>query len=278
MTQLNFTVDNEKCIDCGACIKDCICNIINKQGNGFPHIPPGQESDCLECQHCMAVCPAGAISIFGLNPEDSLELKSSTLPSLDQESTLIRGRRSVRQYRAGNVEPELIRQLLATVSNAPTGVNNRSLTFILIDDEKVMHKFREQMIDNIEMAQQAGRIHEQQSFLTEAAAEYRKNHIDELLRGAPHMLIVSAKSDAPCPNEDVVIALAYFELLAQSAGLGTLWCGLLKLALEAMPELKTIIGLPQDHVYYSMLFGYPSVKYARTVQRDSAAIIRNVKL
>ena len=70
------------------------------------------------------------------------------------------------------------------------------------------------------------------------------------------------------------LALAYFELLAQSAGLGTVWLGLLKRALEILPELKALLGLPGDHVYYAMLFGHPAVRYARTVQRRGTARLR----
>jgi hypothetical protein len=65
-----------------------------------------------------------------------------------------------------------------------------------------------------------------------------------------------------------------FELLAQSAGLGTVWCGLLKLAFESAPTLKSLVDLPPGHHYYAMLFGHPAVHYARTVQRDDAATIK----
>ena len=89
-----------------------------------------------------------------------------------------------------------------------------------------------------------------------------------------HLLIVSASPQSPCATEDVPIALSYFELLAQCAELGTLWCGLLKLAFLAVPELKTLVDLPPDHHFYAMLFGHPAIHYARTVQRDNVATIK----
>jgi len=85
--------------------------------------------------------------------------------------------------------------------------------------------------------------------------------------------VVSASPQSVAVTENVPIALAYFELLAQSAGLGTVWCGLVKMALETVPALKEEIGLPPDEHYYPMLFGYPAVSFARTVQRDEAAQI-----
>jgi len=89
----------------------------------------------------------------------------------------------------------------------------------------------------------------------------------------PHRL---GAADAPCPNEDVALALAYFELLAQSAGWGTVWCGLLKMALQQMPALKPLYDLPAEHVYYAMLFGVPTWRYPRTVQRDRGAEVRRI--
>jgi len=76
----------------------------------------------------------------------------------------------------------------------------------------------------------------------------------------------------------VNLTLAYFELLAQSAGVGTVWCGMAKMALELLPELKAVVGVPSGHYYYTMLFGLPAVRYARTVQRDEAGHIRRITM
>lgn len=277
MAKLNFKVDKAKCILCGKCVGACVSCIIKQEGKTLPHIEPGQAENCLECQHCLAVCPTGAISIFGLKPGDSLELKADMLPTLDEEIRLVRGRRSVRQYLPKNVSPVLLRRILAATAHAPTGVNNRSLTFTVIDDRKVMNRFREQVMDKLHAALQSGNASGGLAFLADEVAEYRKNKTDGILRGAPHAIIVSVNSSAPCAAEDVAIALAYFELLAQSAGLGTVWCGMLKIALESVPALKKLVRLPPDHAYYCMLFGHPAVRYARTVQRDDAAAVRHVK-
>jgi len=44
----------------------------------------------------------------------------------------------------------------------------------------------------------------------------------------------------------------------------------------ALPELKRLIALPPEDVYYGMLFGYPAVRYARAVERKGTATIRRV--
>ena len=154
-------------------------------------------------------------------------------------------------------------------------MNRRELTFTVIDDKAAMQHFRATMIAGLAASAEAGRIAEH-SYLRDAVTAYRKDTTDIILRGAPHLLLVSAPPDAPCPNEDVALALAYFELLAQSAGLGTVWCGLLKITLESVPELKPLLGLPPTHAYYAMLFGPAAIRFARTVQRDDAAVVRRV--
>ncbi|MDR2743969.1 MAG: nitroreductase family protein [Desulfovibrio sp.] len=272
--KLNFIVDAEKCIQCDACVQDCPHGIIriNRQ---YPEVTEDLEDDCLQCQHCLAVCPPGAISIFGLKPGDSLSLVSGALPSQLQMKTLVRGRRSVRQFLDENISAHCIDELLADIAHAPTGCNDRGLIFSVIDDRVVMQKLREKIVAVLEERQKADASIP--VFLADAIAGYRNDGRDDFFRGAPHLLVVSAKNKATCGVEDVIIALSYFELLAQSAGIGTTWCGMLKFVIEAAPELRAPLGLDANAPFYAMMFGQPDVRYARTVQRDTAAEIRRIR-
>lgn len=275
---LSFFVNEERCIRCGLCALDCPTSVIEQDRDALPVIRPEQEELCLQCQHCLAVCPAAAISILGKKPEDSLSLSTDSFPTFEQMTRFIRGRRSIRQYKKENVDPSLIDRILATLGNAPTGANRRELTFKVIDDNAVMQRFREKVLAVIAERLKENRIPERAVALHHAVSAYFEHGVDILFRGAPHLLVVSAPPDAPCAQEDVALALAYFELLAQSAGLGTVWCGFLKMTFEILPELKPLLGLPPDHAYYAMLFGLPAIRFPRTVQRDTAAKINRVKL
>jgi nitroreductase/Pyruvate/2-oxoacid:ferredoxin oxidoreductase delta subunit len=274
---LNFQVDDRLCRHCGLCVSDCLARIITMEGTAVPGIPAGQEAACVDCQHCLAVCPEGAISIRGHRPGASRPLAGGALPGLEQMDLLVRSRRSVRQYRDANVDPDLVRRLLQTLEYTPTGVNCRKLTFTVIDDKAVMAQLRARVMDALVRALDAGRMPDPSAYLARMVGLWRDQGRDVIFQGAPHLLMVSTPADAPTPQQDVVLALAYFELLAQSAGLGTLWLGMLRRAFELLPDLKALLDLPADNLYYTMLFGYPAVQYARTVQREGGARIRKIK-
>jgi len=275
---LNFSVDDELCTRCGWCALDCPACIIEQTGKDLPSIKPDKEKACIQCQHCLAICPTAALSIHGKNPHDSIVLSAEKIPRLEQMTRLIRGRRSIRHYKDENVDPDLIHKLLATLANAPSGCNSRKLTFRVVEDKAIMRHLREKVLTGLKTAGDANRIPESFTYLTNAVQAYYENGKDIIFRAAPHALIVSTPSDVPCPGEDVTLALAYFELLAQSAGLGTVWWGMLKMTLETLPELKPLFGLPPDHVYYGMLFGVPDVRFSRTVQHDDTAKLVRIKI
>ena len=60
MADLNFKVDEGKCIHCGLCVKDCLSKVINFDENKKPVITV--QDRCIKCQHCLSICPVGAKS------------------------------------------------------------------------------------------------------------------------------------------------------------------------------------------------------------------------
>lgn len=274
---LEFKIDAERCVLCDACVEDCPVRIIERT-DGLPFIRPEREAHCLRCQHCLAVCPEAALSILGRVPEASLEWGPNHLPRMEQLERLVRGRRSVRRYRDENVDPALIESLIATAAHAPSGVNAQGLVFHVMDDRQQMEQFRRRALADLADGLAADRVPQQFAYLHAAVPAYEKHGVDILMRGAPHFLIVAAPAANPCPHEDIIIALTTFELLAQNAGLGTVWCGMLKMLLETLPDFKAELGLNEGYVYYPMLFGHPAVHYPRTVQRDESVVIRRCEI
>lgn len=266
MSLCNLEINVEKCTHCGLCINDCMASCLKFDENEIPIFEPNVEKFCINCQHCMAICPTGALSISGKKPEDSETVLNKY--NSDEILNLIKSRRSFRKYKKENLDKETLDKLKDMLNYAPTGVNNHSLYFSFIDDIEVMDEFREKVNKKL--------IH----FLTKSPLKFMakkfgryKNAIlsgqDLVFRGAPHLVVVSAHKDAPCADIDPFIALSYFELYAQSLGVGTVWCGIAKGCLQMFPELSEQLEIPDNYkVSYVMLFGPRAISYSRTVQPE----------
>lgn len=261
-----FTLNNELCVKCGECVRDCLrgCLILRETG---PEMTPEGEQNCFECQHCLAVCPTGAISILGQTPKDSTSLKGL---NLDPEAmlTLMKGRRSVRHYRNEAISGEHMAMLEEALASAPTGVNNRGLMFTFVKDPAQMEILRQRTIETIRAAkaqpdysERVGRYEPYMDMMAQGA--------DSVYRNAPQMVVVTVDKNAPTHMADPFIALSYFELLANALGIGTVWCGVAKAVLfDLFPELGATLKIPETQkLGYVMMFGPADIKYRRTVER-----------
>jgi nitroreductase len=245
--------------------------------DGFPVIAPDNEATCYRCQHCLTICPTGAVSIFGLKPTGSLPLIGN-LPDPDKLETLIKGRRSVRRYKPDNLDPELLQRLLDVAWHAPTGMNSRDVLFTVIDDREKLVRLRDEVMTGLGRLVKGGFLPEGLAFFANFVEMWEQKGVDVLFKEAPHLLITSAPRTAPSPVPDCLIAMSYFELFAQSMGVGTVWNGLVKWAIsDLLPETRQRLGIPKDHVVgYAMTFGRPALCFARTVQHGTAAVNRVV--
>jgi len=271
---LQFEVDAGLCAACGLCADDCPAKIINME-TGQPAIAPEREENCLRCQHCMAVCPSGAISILGVRPEE-LQPVPERFPDPPALETLIRGRRSVRNYKDENVDPVLLAHLLEVAWQAPTGKNDRQVQFTVVDDRKKMDALRSRVMRGIGSLAEKNALPEKLAFYANFARKWEEHGTDIVFRGAPHLLIAIAPASCATPMADCLIALTTFDLFAQAHGLGTAWVGYANWAIDVLvPEVKQEMGIPADHVFgYCIIFGKPSVQYARTVLHKDALIHR----
>lgn len=271
---MNFKVDHKKCIHCGLCSLECPVLIINGKTD-FPTIKDGKEENCLKCQHCLAVCPSAAISIWGKQPENSISGHSQG-PKSDELANLMQTRRSIRKFTKAEIDKDLIHHLIAMASYAPTAKNENSVQFTVVDNRGEMSKLREWTYNQIKKASQENRIPEAHLYLNNFQNVWETKQIDVIFRDAPHLLIASAPKNGTFPIMDCGIAMTYFDLLANSNGIGTLWDGFAKYVFEdVVPELKKELGIPENHLISAVIvFGKPAVKFARSIQNDQPNIQR----
>ena len=270
MTNINFKIDKSKCISCGKCIKDCVSGIIKMNSENIPYISKDNENRCIKCQHCLAICPVGAISILDKKPEDSNDCNN--LPDGVQVLNLIQSRRSFRHYKKENLPEETMLKLKQMLKFPPAECNFHKLQISIIEDVQVMDRFRNRTNNIIKKIFLSSKI----DTIMNKFSKYKDaflNGEDVIFRNAPHMIVVSSPVNAPCANEDGIIALSYFELYAQSLGIGTLWCGFAQICLKLFPELCEFLEIPDGYKpVYVMLFGPTDTKYTRTTQPDEYKI------
>lgn len=264
----SIAVDEQKCIHCGMCIKDCIVNCLEFDENKFPKYAKDGEKICVGCQHCMAICPKGALSFGGKNPENS---ESINFCKSEDLLNLIKSRRSFRSFQEKDVPQEKITKLIEMLAYPPKGGNIDDLYFSIVGTAKKMREIEKFTYDKIFSMQTDSRI-------INICKETYKNGNDLIFRGASSMIAVSVdntKAIAGCENADPIIALSYFELYAQSLGLGTVWSDATLTVFQEIPEVRAFLEIPENFTLnYIILFGIPKIKYSRTVQRE----LSNVKI
>ncbi len=269
---INFIVDQEKCINCKKCVADCPVLIIDGK-TPFPEIKEGKAGNCLKCQHCLAVCPQAAISIWGRKPEDSIPTSSPIADTVEM-ANLMKLRRSVRRFTKEELSKDLIKDLLVKASYAPTAKNENAVQMTVVDSMEQMEKVRDLTYNAIKKVKEEGRLAEKHANFGNFQGLWEAKNIDILFRNAPHLLIVSNPKGGTKPIVDATIAVTYFDLLANSMGIATLWNGFNTIVYdEVVPEVAQQLGVPEDHKVVMVLsFGKPAVKYARSIQNEEPNI------
>ena len=273
MNKAQFTVDKSKCVSCGRCVNVCPGGVLSME-DGAPDIAEFEDfgwNGCWKCEHCLAVCPTGAVSIFGKRAEDCLPPPENAAAVLD---ALIANRRSCRRYRQKNVERAVMDGMLAQLANAPNGGNKQQVEFTLLDNLSDTERFRR--IAYRRMDELAAQGVYPRGFDAPSYGDMKRWEAtvrpDMLFCGAPHLLIPHAPLGSGEPVQDVLIAAAYFELLCASRGLGAVIMTFPLGALANMPEVKSLLKIPENHCAGVIIgFGYPEIKYARGACRTLGA-------
>lgn len=273
-------INKDKCLKCGLCSEICPCGVIKFEKENYPEVSDKHIIACMKCQHCFSICPVNAICFDGVSETDAVNMELN--PSPESMLNLIKTRRSCRNFKDENVSPEIIKKLTDMTAWVPTGCNDHRLHFSVIDDKENLAVFKNILKD--EFSKTFTKLKLAKEFISqkEIKIDYKKfvqfkrmmsSGDDTIFRKAPHLIVAAYPKDAPCGPVDSIIALSYFELYAQSLGLGTLWCGFAQWLFQSLPKLCKYIDLPKDYKPgYVMLFGYSKEKYKRMTQPKGCSL------
>jgi nitroreductase/NAD-dependent dihydropyrimidine dehydrogenase PreA subunit len=268
-----FTVDPKKCRRDGLCVAECPGLLIEIKGEeGFPTPIDEAETLCINCGHCVAVCPQGAISLKTMAPKDCLPLRKELNLSPEQAEQFLRSRRSIRSYKEKPVPHDLLIRVIEIAGYGPTGGNLQPVRWLVIEETKEVRRLTGLVAD-----WQRSQIQEETDSITKARMERIvkawDQGIDRICRNAPHLIIAHGLSALPASQSSCTIALTYLELAALSLGLGTCWAGYFNTAANSYPPLLKALALPRGHLPYgAMMIGYPKYSYRRIPLRNKPKI------
>jgi nitroreductase/NAD-dependent dihydropyrimidine dehydrogenase PreA subunit len=266
-------VDTEKCSRDGFCVRDCPTAIIHMAEKGFPDIIPGGEATCLDCGHCVAVCPHDALSHKRIPIAQSPVIQKELCINELQAAQFLRSRRSVRHFQDKLVEKAKSRKLIEIARYAPTGGNSQLVEWIVLDDKSRIKEIAAMTVNWLRELVKNPQVVAASPYLPVAIAAWDSGN-DSVLRGAPALIIAIAPKEAMNGMVDLTLALSYLDLFASVLDLGTCWAGLLQGAMLSDPAVKAAVGVPESYPHhYPIMVGYPEFGFYRLPERKTPKII-----
>jgi nitroreductase len=171
------------------------------------------------------------------------------------------------------VEREKLARVIDAARYAPTGKNTQLLGWLVISSEDVRQELAEKTIDW--MRDLLARKDPAAAVLgVKRVVTAWELGLDPILRSAPCLLVTHAPRSYRGGVIDSTIALATFELVAATEGLGTCWAGYFFIAAAQWPPLQEALALPAGNVITgAMMSGYAKHRYQRIPARNEAKII-----
>lgn len=231
---------------------------------------------CIDCGHCVAVCPNGALSHSRASLENQVPLKKSQVDA-QTAAQFLRSRRSVRNFQNKQVPREKIRKLLDIARFAPSACNSQGVSYHAVDHPEKLKQIAAVVADWAEEDLKHGALGKSPWSQNTANTifRYREKGEDSILRDAPCLVIATADENRfSLGRDNTHFALTYAQLYATTFGLGTCWSGLVEYcaAAEYEPLLK-LLSLPTSQkVTGAVLLGYPIYVFQRLVDREPLQI------
>lgn len=268
-----ISVDLDKCKKDGLCVADCPMGILFENQDGFPEAVKVADEICIDCGHCVAVCPFEALNQRSMTSAECTPIKKELAITPEQTEQFLRSRRSIRQYKTETVPQEQIQRLIQLACAAPSGHNVQPINWLVFTDPAESKKmaaltieWMKWMLEN--KPDMAAILH-----MDVVVDRWENKGQDRILRNAPHLLVLHAPQKERTAPPAAISAMAYLELAAPSLGLGTCWAGFFNIAAQTFPPLQEALGLPEGHISFAAaMLGYPKAKYFRLPTRKAPEI------
>jgi nitroreductase/NAD-dependent dihydropyrimidine dehydrogenase PreA subunit len=288
---LEITIDADLCRKDGLCAMTCMRGIFQQEEKGtIPKIVDLEH--CYACGQCVAICPQGAISHSDYPKGTVNPIRSEYLPTYDQVLELIRSRRTKRLFKETTVERDVIEKVLEAARFAPSGHNEQTTEFVVIQDKKIIHEIGALTAEGLKrialpFRYPIGRMMMRLTFgrrgaayLAELAPELEgiaslfNRGTDWILREAPVLVLFCADSaGGSFAAINANLAVQNAALAAETVGLGCLYTGFVVIVSSRDDSIARLLSLPETHkIYGALAMGYPRLKFKKWPERNPAKV------
>jgi len=267
-----LTIDDTLCKKDGICAAECPMVIIKWNKGELP--APAQNADalCINCGHCVAVCPHGALTHKKLSPQECMEKDKDLLLSPSQTEQFLRSRRSIRNFKETPVKKETLEEVIRLASFAPSGHNCQPVHWKVLNGRDIVKEHGAMVIDWMKLTQKENPELAKLMHLDMLIRAWKLG-VDTVTRSAPTLILAQGKESNPMAPQACTIAMTYLDLAAQSFDVATCWCGYFLRAAAIYPPLAEKLGKKQGlKTYAVMMAGYPKFKYHRMPPRNTPKI------
>ncbi len=268
-----FTIDEKLCAKDGICVAECPAFVIEmKTKKSFPTLTDGGGARGINCGHCVAVCPHRAISLTTMSVNQCPPIEEALILSQGQIEQFLRSRRSIRTYKAKDVDAATLTRLIDIARYAPTGSNSQLVQWLIVPTREKVVQLTDLAVDWMRNAVEE-RDPMAEAYQMAGIVSAWDNGIDVISRGAPALVIAHGPEAYPIMTVDSAIAISYLDLAAPSLGLGSCWAGFFMAAAAYWPPLAEALSLPEGHKSFgAMMVGYPKYRYHRLPARNEAKV------
>jgi nitroreductase/Pyruvate/2-oxoacid:ferredoxin oxidoreductase delta subunit len=283
--KINIQIDQELCDGCGLCVSVCPSETISVK-NKKAQIT-GEDS--LTCGHCIAICPKDAISLknsdFGQIDFNTFTYENKWIKHGKFETPelvrLMLSRRSCRNFKDGDIDKNILEDLIKIGTTAPSGSNCQDWTFTIVPTKKDVAGLGKKIADFFKKLNKMSENTLLRKGMTlfgnkklqfywdnyyetvkETIDLYENQDIDKLFHKATAVILVGGLKQSSCPSEDALLATQNILLGAHAMGLGTCLIGFAVNAIANDPKLRKSLGIHKGEAIYSVIaLGYPNEKF-----------------
>ena len=282
---MKVTIDQEKCIHCGLCKKACILT----RFCGFDSLEQGAEQHCIDCGHCVAVCPRQAISHAAVKKTEPI----GSVPDEQGFLNLLMKTRSVRHFKPLPVGREAYDLMRRVAEYSQSGLNAQEIRLIVIEHPDALSHIRKAAMRMYGKLEKLARFPLTRFFLKmalnrrdycsvifESATHNLRQQAqaqgeDPILYGASALILLTGPAALQTGREDATVISQNIMLAMTSLGMGCCYMGGLVLGcrmLKYKPLLRALQLPEKQEVYQAFVLGIPSLQLKRMPERKRREI------